>query len=74
MPPGANGINRPTKIFSRGDPDGVSKLNFNPDVVKLTPAETEVMTKLRFSLRIRLESHPADRLSSRRPAHSWACS
>lgn len=36
--------NRPTKIFSREDANGVSKLNFNPAVVKLTPAETEVMT------------------------------
>lgn len=35
--------NRPTKIFSREDSNGVSKLNFNPAVVKLTPAETEVM-------------------------------
>lgn len=36
--------NRPTKIFSREDSEGVSKLNFNPAVVKLTPAETEVMS------------------------------
>lgn len=36
--------NRPTKIFSRGDSDGISKLYFNSAVVKLTPAETEVMT------------------------------
>lgn len=35
--------NRPTKIFSREDSDGISKLNFNPTIVKLTPAETEVM-------------------------------
>lgn len=36
--------NRPTRIFLREDADGVSKLSFNPAVVKLTPAETEVMT------------------------------
>lgn len=36
--------NRPTRIFSREDADDVSKLSFNPAVVKLTPAETEVMT------------------------------
>lgn len=35
--------NRPTKIFSREDSEGVSKLNFNPAVVRLTPAETDVM-------------------------------
>ena len=36
--------NRPTRIFLREDADGVSKLSFNPAVVKLTPAEIEVMT------------------------------
>ncbi len=36
--------NRPTKVFSREDADGVSKLTFNPAIVKLTQSETEVMT------------------------------
>lgn len=36
--------NRPTKVFCREDADGVSRLNFNPAVVKLSPAEIEVMT------------------------------
>lgn len=35
---------RPTRIFHREDSNGISKLNFNPAVVKLTPAETEVLT------------------------------
>lgn len=35
--------NRPTKIFCREDADGVSKLNFNPAVVKLSPAGVDVM-------------------------------
>ena len=36
--------NRPTKIFSRGDVNGISKITFNPAVVKLTPAEIDVMS------------------------------
>lgn len=36
--------NRPTKVFCREDVNGVSKLNFNPGVVKLSQAEIEVMT------------------------------
>ncbi len=36
--------NRPTKVFCREDVDGVSKLNFNPAVVKLSQAEIDVMT------------------------------
>ena len=36
--------NRPTKVFCREDANGVSKLNFNPAVVKLSSAEIEVMT------------------------------
>lgn len=36
--------NRPTKVFCREDVNGVSKLNFNPAVVKLSQAEIEVMT------------------------------
>ena len=34
----------PTKVFSREDVNGISKLNFNPDLVKLSSAEIEVMT------------------------------
>lgn len=36
--------NRPTKVFCREDVGGVSKLNFNPAVVKLSQAEMDVMT------------------------------
>ena len=36
--------NRPTKVFCREDVDGVSKLNFNPAIVKLSQAELDVMT------------------------------
>ena len=36
--------NRPTKVFCREDVDGVSKLNFNPAVAKLSQAEIEVMS------------------------------
>ena len=36
--------NRPTKVFCREDVEGVSKLNFNPAVVKLSQAEVDVMT------------------------------
>lgn len=36
--------NRPTKVFCREDVGGVSKLNFNPAVVKLSQAEIDVMT------------------------------
>jgi hypothetical protein len=35
--------NRPTKVFCREDVNGVSKLNFNPSVVKLSSAEIDVM-------------------------------
>lgn len=35
--------NRPTKVFCREDVNGISKLNFNPAVVKLSSAEAEVM-------------------------------
>ena len=34
----------PTKVFSRENVNGISKLNFNPDLVKLSSAEVEVMT------------------------------
>ncbi len=36
--------NRPTKVFCREDVGGVSRLNFNPAVVKLSQAEVDVMT------------------------------
>lgn len=36
--------NRPTKVFCREDVEGVSKLNFNPAVAKLSQAELEVMS------------------------------
>jgi len=36
--------NRPTKVFSRSDVNGVSKITFNPAVVRLTQAETDVMS------------------------------
>ena len=36
--------NRPTKVFSREDADGVSKIVFNPAVVKLSPAEVEILS------------------------------
>lgn len=36
--------NRPTKVFCREDVDGISKLNFNPAVAKLSQAEIEVMS------------------------------
>lgn len=36
--------NRPTKVFCREDVGGISKLNFNPAVAKLSQAETEVMS------------------------------
>ena len=35
--------NRPTKVFCREDVEGVSKLNFNTSVVKLSQAKVEVM-------------------------------
>lgn len=35
--------NRPTKVFCREDVEGVSKINFNPAVVKLSPAEIDVL-------------------------------
>ena len=36
--------NRPTKVFCREDAGGISKLNFNPAVAKLSQAECEVMS------------------------------
>ena len=36
--------NRPTRIFTREDQNGLSKLTFNPAVVKLSQAEIEVMS------------------------------
>ena len=36
--------NRPTKVFSRCDVNGISKITFNPAVVKLTSAEIDVMS------------------------------
>lgn len=36
--------NRPTKIFCREDDNGISKLNFNSSIVKLSQAEIDVMT------------------------------
>lgn len=36
--------NRPTKVFSRSDVNGISKITFNPAVVRLTQAETDVMS------------------------------
>ena len=36
--------NRPTKVFSRYDVNGISKITFNPSVVKLTSAEIDVMS------------------------------
>ena len=36
--------NRPTKVFSRCDANGISKITFNPSVVKLTSAEIDVMS------------------------------
>lgn len=36
--------NRPTKVFCREDADGVSKLTFNPAVVKLSTAEVDIMS------------------------------
>ena len=36
--------NRPTKVFTRGDVNGISKITFNPSVVKLSPAEIDVMS------------------------------
>lgn len=35
--------NRPTNVFLREDSDGISKLTFNPSIVKLTQPETEIM-------------------------------
>ncbi len=35
--------NRPTKVFCREDDRGVSKLNFNPAIVKLSQSEIDVM-------------------------------
>lgn len=36
--------NRPTKVFCREDVSGISRLNFNPAVVRLSQAEVDVMT------------------------------
>lgn len=36
--------NRPTKVFCREDVGGISRLNFNPAVVRLSQAEVDVMT------------------------------
>lgn len=36
--------NHPTKVFCREDAGGISKLNFNPAVAKLSQAEIEVMS------------------------------
>ena len=36
--------NRPTKVFSRCDVNGISKITFNPAVVKLTSTEIDVMS------------------------------
>lgn len=36
--------NRPTKIFTRQDVNGISKLTFNPAVVKLSQAEVDVLS------------------------------
>ncbi len=36
--------NRPTKVFTRADVNGISKITFNPSVVKLSPAEIDVMS------------------------------
>lgn len=36
--------NRPTKVFCRQDVEGVSKLNFNPAVTRLSQAEVDVMS------------------------------
>lgn len=36
--------NRPTKVFGRNDVNGISKITFNPAVVKLTQAEMDVMS------------------------------
>lgn len=36
--------NRPTKVFCREDANGVSKLTFNPTVVKLSTAEVDIMS------------------------------
>lgn len=36
--------NRPTKVLSREDVKGVSKLSFNPTVAKLSPAEVDIMS------------------------------
>lgn len=36
--------NRPTKVFGRSDVNGISKITFNPAVVRLTQAEADVMS------------------------------
>lgn len=36
--------NRPTRVFLREDANGVSKINFNPAIAKLSQAEIEIMS------------------------------
>jgi AAA15 family ATPase/GTPase len=36
--------NRPTRVFSREDVNGVSKLNFNPAVAKMSQSEVDIIT------------------------------
>lgn len=36
--------NRPTRVFSREDVEGVSRLNFNPAIIKLSQAELDVLS------------------------------
>jgi hypothetical protein len=36
--------NRPTRVFSREDVGGVSRLSFNPAVIRLSPAEMDVLS------------------------------
>jgi hypothetical protein len=36
--------NRPTRVFSRDDINGVSKLNFNPAVAKLSQSEVDILS------------------------------
>lgn len=35
--------NQPMQVFCREDEDGISRLHFNPDIVRLSQAETDVM-------------------------------
>jgi len=36
--------NRPTRVFSREDVNGVSKLNFNPAVAKMSQSEVDILS------------------------------